>query len=252
MSVRITLALAAFFALFSPAFAQESDGPQTGQYTEIRTVASVIGETQAAAFGEAIKADHDIEFDVYVPPSYDPSAPAGIFVFISPSVMGEIPDDWKVVMDNRNLIWVSVNKSGNKVPALRRMAEAAISPSFIAQKYRVDPTRIYVSGFSGGGRVASQVATVYPDLFNGALFMCGVDPWEPNPPAMIDTIKNNRFVFLTGSEDFNRRMTLKAYGLYKDAGVEQIKLMVVTAMRHRPPGTSKFEEAVEFLDGVAE
>lgn len=38
-----------------------------------------------------------------------------------------------------------------------------------------DDQQIFVAGFSGGGRVASKLASQYPEVFAGALYICGQD-----------------------------------------------------------------------------
>ena len=228
----------------------EGDGPKTGQYKEDIKLSELFSGDTTAAFGDAVKPDDIIHFDVYVPENYDPGQPAGLLVFVSPTMTGKIPKGWKPLMDQRNLIWVSVSKSGNRVPALRRIVEASISPAFIARNYNIDAKRIYVSGFSGGGKIASYVATLYADLFKGAIYICGVRPWENNPPALFDQIKENRFVFLTGSQDFNLIQTRQNYNLYQKAGVDNIKLMVIPNMAHALPDAEKYNEALAFLDGV--
>ena len=46
----------------------------------------------------------------------------------------------------------------------------------VMKRYAVDPQRVFVSGFSGGARVAMRLALAYPDLFRGALMDAGSDP----------------------------------------------------------------------------
>ena len=221
---------------------------QMGRYVETIALTDLIGEAGMKSFAPFMDSDHLIEFDVYVPKTYHASRPAGLMVYVSPTAVGKIPTRWKQIIAERNLIWVSVNKSGNNMSLYRRMIEASISPAYIAKNYEIDPSRVYISGFSGGGRVSSLTATFYPQLFNGAIFMSGVDPWGVNPPALMSLIKNNRFVFITGSNDFNLRETRDVFHTYEEAGIEQVKLMVINNLAHDIPGAGKLDEALEFLD----
>jgi hypothetical protein len=125
---------------------------KTGSYTEHTTLVSLVGEEGVRSFADILDANHVFEFDVYVPESYDLSAPAGLLVYVSPIDSGGIPDTWKEVFDRRNLIWVSVNNSGNTMPPERRIAKAKVSPAFILQNYEIDPQRTYISGMLGGGK----------------------------------------------------------------------------------------------------
>ena len=233
----------------------------TGSYTERTVLVSLVGEAGARSRADILDPDHEFEFDVYVPENYDPSSPAGLLVYVSPIESGEIPVKWKEIFDRRNLIWVSVNRSGNTTPRVRRIAEARLSVTFVRQNYEIDPKRVYISGMSGGGQISSVVASLYPRLFKGGIFLCGVDPWSErdadpwseNPPENFDTIQENRYVFLSGTEDFKLAAIARAYRVYKRAGVESSKLIIIEDMGHELPDARNYERALAFLDiGVAD
>jgi poly(3-hydroxybutyrate) depolymerase len=169
-------------------------------------------------------------------------------VYISPMDSGEIPGRWKEVMDAGNLIWIGANKSGNRIRVARRVTYAMVAPAVVARSYKVDSSRVYVSGFSGGGRVASMVAPEYAQLFKGAVFICGVEFWGSRKPAQLDAVKANRYVFLTGKKDFNRGETRSAHRSYRRAGVDDVLLMDISGMDHSLPSAVKFAEAIAFLD----
>jgi len=231
-------------------------GQETGSYTDHATLVSLVGEADARSFSDVLDRDHEFEFRVYVPDNYDPAEPPGLLVHVSPVASGEIPESWKEVFERRSLIWVSVNKSGNSVPQERRLADARLSPTFIRQNYEINAQRIYISGMSGGGQISSIAAPLYPNLFQGGIFICGVnpwseravDPWLENPPEDFETMKDNRYVFVSGTEDFKLAATARVYRLYKKAGVESSKLIVVDEMGHELPDAATFDKALGFLD----
>ena len=115
-------------------------------------------------------------------------------------------------MDEHNLIWISANKSGNRVLVSRRVMKAILALNAIQQEYALDETRIYVAGFSGGGKIASMIATDYANTFDGGLFICGVEFW--------------------------------------DAGVPHIQLVIVYDMGHDNPPRREISRALEFLDNA--
>jgi len=250
MKLRLTLFILVLGAA-SACFAQE-----TGSYTDHATLVSLVGEAGARSFSDVLGPDHEFEFRVYVPESYDPATPPGLLVPVSPIDSGEIPESWTEILNRRNLIWVSVNKSGNSMSPERRLAEARTSPTFIRQKYELDPQRIYISGMSGGGQIASMAAPLYPGLFQGGIFICGVnpwseqhaDPWVENPPEDFEALKENRYVFISGTEDFKLAATARVYRLYKKAGVDGSKLIVVDEMGHELPDSATVDKALGFLD----
>lgn len=208
----------------------------------------LVGKDSAAHVARTLAADAVIDWAIYVPDNYNPQRPAGLMVYISPSNSGEIPQGWKSVMNEHNLIWIAANDSGNnKMVALRNLL-AILAPTAARRDYRIDSDRIYISGLSGGGKMASRVATDYAHLFKGAIYNCGVDFWEVKRPARFDQIKENHYVFVTGTLDQALKPTKKVYNQYEKAGVENIKLMVIPNMTHRNPNSFQFAEAITFLD----
>jgi len=109
--------------------------------------------------------------------------------------------------------------------------------------------RMFVTGFSGGGRVASVLATQYPEVFGGAIYICGVDYWKDEQTPSVERLLQNRFVFLTGSKDFNRDETRNVYRRYLKAGAQNSMLMVLPGMSHEHPDAKAMTEALQFLDG---
>jgi predicted esterase len=152
-------------------------------------------------------------------------------------------------MDQQNLIYISADRAGNRKPVIRRMTLATQAVKAAAQRWAFDDRRIIISGFSGGGRVASILATQYPEAFTGALYICGVDFWKKSQAPKVDKLIHNRFVFLTGNKDFNRDETRQIYLKYIKAGAEHSKLMVVPNTAHELPDARTLTEALEFLGG---
>lgn len=225
-----------------------ADGARLGSFSVSATLPELVGTESAARFEDVVEADESIEWEIYVPESYDPDKPAGLMVYVSPTDSGRMPARWKDVMETSNVIWIGANDSGNRIRAGRRATYAMVAPAVVAREYRVDAARVYVSGFSGGGRVASMVAPEYPQVFKGAVFICGVNSWDNHTRAQLDAVQANRYVFLTGTKDFNRAETRSVYRSYRRAGVSNVLLMDISGMDHSLPSAPKFAEAIAFLD----
>ncbi len=161
--------------------AAESDAPHTGKFTITMTSGELLGQA-AEKIVSVISVDEAITWEVFVPEGYSVESPAGIVVYVSPSQSGTPPRGWSSVMDEHNLIWISANKSGNRVLVPRRVLKAILALRAIQHEYVLDETRIYVAGFSGGGKVASMIATDYADTFDGGFFICGVGFWDVGEP----------------------------------------------------------------------
>ena len=221
--------------------------PPTGAFTVTYTTAELLGD-DAARVEPVIPQDEPITWEIYVPPGYRQEAPAGLFVYVSPMPSGKLPGKWRRVMDERNLIWIGANRSGNRVVVGRRMLFAVLAILVAEQGYAVDTRRFYVSGFSGGGKVASRLATAHAQIFTGGFFIGGVEVWQDEQPDDIETMRSNRYVFLCGSNDQALRSCRQASRAYNAAGVEATELMIIRGMGHDTPDTSDFEKAIIFLD----
>jgi len=150
----------------------------------------------------------DERFWIYVPRSEPPPAGYGLFVFVPPWDGGSVPQEWRRVFDKYGLIYVASQHSGNDEPMLwRRMPLALHAVENVRSRYPVDPSRIYISGFSGGSRTAMRLALTYPDVFRGAVLNSGSDPFGvPGiavPPGDLFRLfqERSRMVVVSGTED---------------------------------------------------
>lgn len=226
----------------------EVPGPATGAFRVSETLAGIAGNDAAGRIAGVIAPHEPITWEVYVPDHYDAARPPGLMVYISPTSSGEMPRGWDSVMDEYNLIWIAANESGNSEIVGRRAVLAQIAPAVIGRDYAIDQERIYISGLSGGGKMASMVAAEHADLFKGGIFNCGVEFWDRAEPQLIDVIRRNHYVFITGTLDQALEPTKDAHAKYLDAGVANAKLMVIREMTHRNPSRYHFADAVAYLD----
>lgn len=189
-------------------------------------------------------------FEVYVPPSCAAQTPCGLFVWISPSPWGGIPDrDIVPVLDERRLIWIGANRSGNERVRWHREGLALDAVHGIAAAHRVDPARTYVGGYSGGGRLASSLSVLYPEVFSGGLFYMGANfyrslpnanrpgtSWPaffpPPPRHALERARRHRFAFVTGEYDFNRVEVGTVYEAYRGDGFERVRRVELPGVTH--------------------
>jgi len=212
------------------------------------TPVELLGAQQAAVYEKILAPEKPVSWQVYLPTGNAASAP-GVLVYVSPMDTGEIDPRWREVMDRQNLIYISANGMGNEIPTIRRMIMANLAVRALAKEHVFDPGRIYVSGFSGGGKVASLLATQYPEVFAGAIYICGVYFWKDEQTPNVERVLRNRFVFLSGSKDFNRMQTRRVRQRYIEAGAGHTRLIIVPGMAHRLPDAGHLSEALAFLDG---
>jgi len=101
---------------------------------------------------------------------------------------------------------------------------------------------------SGGGRIGSRVITMFPHRFSGAIYIVGADFWTRAEKPLKPAIVANRYVFITGSEDFNRYEMDRVFGMYQSAGAEHSRRMSLSGFRHEYPGAEILHQALEYLD----
>jgi tetratricopeptide (TPR) repeat protein len=196
--------------------------------------------------------DLDAEsFEVFVPESYNPDKPAGLLVWISPASSGGLsrPANLKV-LEEENLIWIGANNSGNDRWHWYRTALALDAAHNMQQLYNIDPNRVYIAGYSGGGRVASALGLLYPEVFRGGAYFFGSNYFRPVPvpgkpgtmwragfPAPPDTdlerLKTRHsFVLITGEYDFNRDETKANAGMFVEDGFQRVTYIEIPGADH--------------------
>ncbi len=204
------------------------------------------------------------KYRLYVPASYAKDVKWGVFIYINPGDGAALPAGYEAVLEKRKQLGVAPYKAGNERNPYDRF-RLAIDAAFNMQKrYNVDPERVYVSGFSGGGRIASMLGVAYADLFAGALPLCGVNfyldipsapgkVWPRNYIPVDEALKlakaTSRYVLVTGEKDMNLANTKAVYEAgFKKEGFKKVLLMEVPGLGHAPPAADAFEKCLDFLD----
>jgi hypothetical protein len=147
-------------------------------------------------------------FAFYVPSQPPPPRGYALLVFVPPWDEAGVPREWLAVLDSHDMIYVSAAHSDNSADVLeRREPLALLGAENMMLRYRIDPKRVYIGGFSGGARVAERLALGFPDVFHGALLNASSDPIGdgqiPLPPADLWHAfqDGTRIVFATGALD---------------------------------------------------
>jgi len=209
------------------------------------TLTDLFPANETAALAKTLPADQEVNFRVRVPPD---AAPTGVLVFVSANDSGDLPAAWAPVLDARHLLWISADGYGNAQLAAKRVL-VGLMAARLAQRFLPPGTqRVYVSGFSGGGRVASMCITRFPRYFNGALFIAGADFAMPDDSAAASRVAARRLVFLTGNRDFNQREMKNVHRRYREAGVSATLLMDERGFGHELASAGQLDTAIAFLD----
>lgn len=216
-------------------------------------------ERAAAARADAL-AGHGLDpqaerWEVHVPPRCAAGARCGVLVWIHPWDDASLPRDWRRVLDDLDLIYVSARRSGNDQDVLdRRVPLALLGLAGVQARWSTDPSRLVVGGFSGGGRVASRIAAGYAEVFSGGLFVGtadGIGRSEvpvPDEPALSALLGRGRYVFLAGGQDpANLDYSRSAVRAFHENCVTEAHLIVVPDWHHRTADARWLRRALDRL-----
>lgn len=211
----------------------------------------------------------DESFDLVVPESYRRGVPHGVVVWVSAVRRGGVADPaMREMLAERKLIWIGANRSGNPRPFWDRVGLALDAAGGVRSLYDVDPERVFVAGFSGGGRVASALAFEYPEVFRAGVFWFGIDyfapvavPFKPGhswparfpkPPrhAVRLLVERSRFALVTGELDFNRaEIRAIARRMREDGLIRQTLIEIPAAGHYLGLDAEWFGRALDAVDG---
>jgi len=242
--VFLALILTAIAATHTAVYAQEV---LTGMFRLTHTTTEVVGPQMAEALSEIIPIDEELQWQVYVPETYRPGRPPGVFVFIDPRGWGGIPDKWRPVFDSHNLIWIGAKMNERNPPEIKRVLTTRLSKDVLEGDYAVDLNRLYV-GCAGSGALTAVNVLLSANEFMGAVYMSGSLYWGDNKPQTLDQLRRKHHVFITGSNDEAKKTVRRDYESYKKDGIENAKLIFETGRLRDMPEPEHIDEAIRYLD----
>ena len=205
------------------------------------------------------------KFRVVIPKDYTRDTAWGLFVWVDASPVPNVPPDWVWALAAKKLLFVAAYDTGNERNSFDRCRLAVDSVHNMKSRFHVDPDRVYVSGVSGGGRLASMLGVAYADVFTGCFPMVGVNfyksvptgeprmawlpKYRPDPRVLESAKAKNRYVLLTGEKDFNRENTTRIFrDGFEAEGFRNVLLIDVPGMGHGRPSAEWLLKGIEFLD----
>ncbi len=187
------------------------------------------------------------KYQLFVPKGVAKDKPAGLILFISPADGPSSVKAWQAVCEKHGLLFASPFGAGNNTPAGPRTRIILDTLDDIRQQYAIDPDQTYLTGFSGGGRMACAIAFALPEYFGGVIPLCGTNPIS-GPTYLRHRIEDRLSVaFVTGEKDFNRKEN-EAYMApwFAELGIRS-KLWVVPGLGHAVPSASVVAEVYTWL-----
>jgi dienelactone hydrolase len=168
----------------------------------VTALPSIARDSDQLPRGEVIEkvtsnADPQQSYALFLPSAYTPEKKWPILYAFDPAARGKVPVSlFKEAAERFGYIVVGSNNSRNGI-SVGAIIEALWADTH--QRFSIDERRVYTSGFSGGARVASSVASTNPGAVAGVIACSGGFPGNISPSS------STPFVFFgtAGTEDFN-------------------------------------------------
>jgi len=209
------------------------------------TLASLFPPEQATELSKTLPPDQPVKFRVWLSEANN----SGVLIFVSPTDSGEPPAGWLPLLAQKRLSWIAAEGFGNQKLSSQRVLAVMMARELVRQMAAVNATRTYLGGMSGGGRIASETATRFPQWISGALYIVGANFWMPKDPRLKQRAAANRYVFITGARDFNRGDMRRVFSRYQSNGLTASLLMDLPGFAHEYPNAEQLGQAIDFLDG---
>ena len=208
-----------------------------------------MGASAAADNSQEFRMDQVFEseagtchYNLYVPDDYDGSRPYALHIAL-PGWEGlyfqGVGEDlrWEYLpFESRNYVndMIVVSAQLNDWGETSARQAVALTEFFLSE-YNIDPDRVFITGYSGGGETLSRVMELKPELYTAALFVSSQWDGDLQPlvaartPLYLFTAEHDSYY---GSEPV-RRAYQRIHDLYAEAGLtdEEIDSLLVMDIR---------------------
>lgn len=187
-------------------------------------------------------------YELFVPERKDAKKPLPAILFIS---AGDEPGGWKTfekTCKDNGFVFIGVRGGGNNVPPPKRVRIVLDCFDDVRKQIPLDPDRTYVSGFSGGARMACAIGFALPEYFGGMIPICAGGDLREESWLRYRLIDRVSAALITGETDFNRGEVERWKGtMWKDIGI-RTRVWVQPKMGHAMPPPATIAEVVKWLD----
>jgi serine protease Do len=219
-----------------------------GELPAVEPVTAPAGDRPQVGRIDAKLPEFKNECIAYVPDSYNPQASYGLVVWLHPpggTKEEELLARWKEACDKHRLILLAPRSAD---PAKWLPPEVDFIAKAIAQireTYNIDPQRVAVVGYQGGGSLAFALAFAHRDVVHG---VAAIDAPILGKPPENEPVHRLAF-FITTAKKANFAEQIKA-GV---EGLKQMKYSVTTRDQGdaaRQLNDEEFAELIRWIDSL--
>lgn len=196
----------------------------------------------------------DYPVGVYVPQSYDGSRPYGLLIsMIYAKSPYQYPrPEFRKILDKYNIIWLGFDPyNGLFEPFEYNHEKFALAGVYnMCGYYNIDHSRVYLAGFSWGGRLTGEIVPRKPHIFSGGI---AIDGCFTTGNRLLPSLEYGReritMVMATGDFDYNRMETYRGYSTLLTLGYKDCHFLQQPLKGHAIISAENFEKAIQVLDG---
>lgn len=175
----------------------------------------------------------DIHYNVYIPDSYDGTKEYALYVTL-PGYQGLYFQGVGENIKTEDFGFEAQKYNANMIivaPQLNDWGQTSANQTieltkYFLRNYKIDPKKVYINGYSGGGETLSLVLGKQPELFAAAL-MCS-SQWDGAYEPVVEAKTPVYFIIgesdeYYGSEPFKEAYET-LYGLYREQGLSKSEI----------------------------
>lgn len=185
------------------------------------------------------KTYNENNYTLYLPTNYDTTKTFPVIYFFDPHGKGNLPTEkYTSIADSLGIIFVGSNATKNGMQWAELSTAASQLFADTKHKLKINQQKIFTCGFSGGARIASNLAL--QDNSIAAVISCSA-----GLPAQASQLRNNLiFVGIAGKEDMNLSEIYDAGEALKNSEIKY--LIKYFDGPHEWPPLETMSEAIQF------
>ena len=217
--------------------------------TRLDWVYPLIQESPAASPADLVRGYRSVaqSYELFEPAGMDGSACA-LVIFVSPQDRPVGWRFWEATCRRHGVLFAGLRDMGNGKPFAHRVRAVLDVLDDLRQRYRIDPDRTYLAGFSGGAQVVCATALHLPEYFGGVVCI-GHSPRQPEAPWLLERVRQRLSLAIVCGEREPAATLVKVLDgpLWNGAGV-RMEQAILPRRGHTMPEPRVLESAFQWLE----
>lgn len=188
------------------------------------------------------ESDSSLSYTLYLPSKYSTEKQWPVIYFFEPAARGTLPlNKYKEIAENHRVVLICSNASRNglHINESFRIAKNVFEDS--QKKLNINRERIFLSGFSGGSRLAFTLSIHYPET-KGVI---GIGALSPVPGISIPDKLDVLYAGIVGVRDMNYQEHKKGVQILDEKKIRN--LLIINTNDHSWAPQEDFELALEWM-----